>query len=175
MGTYYLTRSGNSQLRDANEANPTADNGSLTDWLHADEFVLYTQVCVSASTCNKAADGASFKLQFDVDGAESWADVASGQAVAPGTGTTLVDDTEPGTERISTPPSSCGGAVAEIWENEGDNLCPNSGTTAATASEDWHEIAWALDPALAGGVVLTTVTDVIGYSAFLGLGAWYLL
>jgi magnesium transporter len=32
-----------------------------------------------------------------------------------------------------------------------------------------------IDPALAGGVVLTTVTDVIGYSAFLGLGAWYLL
>jgi len=32
-----------------------------------------------------------------------------------------------------------------------------------------------IDPALAGGVVLTTVTDVVGYSAFLGLGAWYLL
>ena len=32
-----------------------------------------------------------------------------------------------------------------------------------------------VDPALAGGVVLTTVTDVIGYSAFLGLGALFLL
>jgi magnesium transporter len=32
-----------------------------------------------------------------------------------------------------------------------------------------------VDPALAGGVVLTTVTDVIGYSAFLGLGAAFLL
>jgi magnesium transporter len=32
-----------------------------------------------------------------------------------------------------------------------------------------------IDPALAGGVVLTTVTDVIGYAVFLGLGAWYLL
>jgi magnesium transporter len=32
-----------------------------------------------------------------------------------------------------------------------------------------------VDPALAGGVVLTTVTDVIGYSAFLGLGAFFLL
>jgi magnesium transporter len=32
-----------------------------------------------------------------------------------------------------------------------------------------------VDPALAGGVVLTTVTDVIGYSAFLGLGAALLL
>jgi len=32
-----------------------------------------------------------------------------------------------------------------------------------------------IDPALAGGVVLTTVTDVVGYAAFLGLGAWYLL
>lgn len=32
-----------------------------------------------------------------------------------------------------------------------------------------------IDPALAGGVVLTTVTDVIGYAAFLGLGAAILL
>jgi len=32
-----------------------------------------------------------------------------------------------------------------------------------------------VDPALAGGVVLTTVTDVIGYTAFLGLGAAFLL
>jgi magnesium transporter len=32
-----------------------------------------------------------------------------------------------------------------------------------------------IDPALAGGVVLTTVTDVVGYMAFLGLGAAYLL
>ena len=32
-----------------------------------------------------------------------------------------------------------------------------------------------IDPALAGGVVLTTVTDVIGYMAFLGLGAAILL
>ena len=32
-----------------------------------------------------------------------------------------------------------------------------------------------VDPALAGGVVLTTVTDVIGYAAFLGLGATFLL
>ncbi len=32
-----------------------------------------------------------------------------------------------------------------------------------------------IDPAIAGGVVLTTVTDVIGYMAFLGLGAALLL
>jgi len=32
-----------------------------------------------------------------------------------------------------------------------------------------------IDPALAGGVVLTTVTDVIGYMAFLGLGGAFLL
>ncbi|HSG58483.1 MAG TPA: magnesium transporter [Woeseiaceae bacterium] len=32
-----------------------------------------------------------------------------------------------------------------------------------------------IDPALAGGVVLTTVTDVVGYAAFLGLGAILLL
>ena len=32
-----------------------------------------------------------------------------------------------------------------------------------------------VDPALAGGVVLTTVTDVVGYIAFLGLGAIFLM
>lgn len=32
-----------------------------------------------------------------------------------------------------------------------------------------------IDPALAGGVVLTTVTDVVGYMTFLGLGALFLL
>jgi len=32
-----------------------------------------------------------------------------------------------------------------------------------------------IDPALAGGVVLTTVTDVVGFVAFLGLGTAFLL
>jgi magnesium transporter len=32
-----------------------------------------------------------------------------------------------------------------------------------------------IDPALAGGVVLTTVTDVVGFMAFLGLATIYLL
>jgi len=32
-----------------------------------------------------------------------------------------------------------------------------------------------IDPALAGGVVLTTITDVVGYMSFLGLGAIFLL
>jgi len=32
-----------------------------------------------------------------------------------------------------------------------------------------------IDPALAGTVLLTTVTDVIGFVAFLGLGTWYLV
>ena len=32
-----------------------------------------------------------------------------------------------------------------------------------------------IDPALAGTVLLTTVTDVVGFIAFLGLGTWYLV
>jgi magnesium transporter len=32
-----------------------------------------------------------------------------------------------------------------------------------------------IDPAIAGGVVLTTVTDVVGYMVFLGLGAALLI
>jgi magnesium transporter len=30
-----------------------------------------------------------------------------------------------------------------------------------------------IDPALAGGVVLTTITDVVGFFAFLGLAAYF--
>lgn len=33
----------------------------------------------------------------------------------------------------------------------------------------------SIDPAIAGGVVLTTVTDIVGYVSFLGLGSLYLL
>jgi magnesium transporter len=32
-----------------------------------------------------------------------------------------------------------------------------------------------IDPALAGSVLLTTITDVVGFMAFLSLGTWYLL
>ncbi|WP_324293556.1 magnesium transporter, partial [Vibrio parahaemolyticus] len=32
-----------------------------------------------------------------------------------------------------------------------------------------------IDPAVAGSVVLTTVTDVVGFFAFLGLGAIFLI
>jgi magnesium transporter len=32
-----------------------------------------------------------------------------------------------------------------------------------------------VDPALAGGVVLTTVTDCVGFAALLGLGTWFLM
>ena len=34
---------------------------------------------------------------------------------------------------------------------------------------------WGADPAVASAVFLTTITDVIGFSCFLGLGAWILL
>jgi magnesium transporter len=36
---------------------------------------------------------------------------------------------------------------------------------------DYFEI----DPAIASGVFVTTVTDVVGFFAFLGLAAWWLL
>jgi len=34
---------------------------------------------------------------------------------------------------------------------------------------------WGADPAVASTVFLTTVTDVVGFFCFLGLGAWILL
>ncbi|WP_395377256.1 magnesium transporter [Marinicella sp. W31] len=33
----------------------------------------------------------------------------------------------------------------------------------------------SIDPAIAGGVVLTTVTDIVGYVSFLGFGSWFLM
>jgi magnesium transporter len=35
--------------------------------------------------------------------------------------------------------------------------------------------AWGIDPALAGGVILTTVTDVVGFMSFLGLATLFYL
>ncbi|MHA1108513.1 MAG: magnesium transporter, partial [Alphaproteobacteria bacterium] len=32
-----------------------------------------------------------------------------------------------------------------------------------------------IDPAIASGVILTTVTDVVAFAAFLGLAAWFLV
>jgi magnesium transporter len=32
-----------------------------------------------------------------------------------------------------------------------------------------------IDPALSGSVILTTVTDVVGFMSFLGLASWLLL
>jgi magnesium transporter len=32
-----------------------------------------------------------------------------------------------------------------------------------------------VDPAIASGVILTTVTDVVAFAAFLGLAAWFLI
>jgi len=32
-----------------------------------------------------------------------------------------------------------------------------------------------IDPALAGTVILTTLTDVIGFATFLGLGTYFLM
>ena len=32
-----------------------------------------------------------------------------------------------------------------------------------------------IDPALAGGVIVTTITDVVGFFAFLGLANYYLV
>jgi magnesium transporter len=34
---------------------------------------------------------------------------------------------------------------------------------------------FGIDPALAGSVLMTTVTDVVGFMAFLGLGTLFLL
>jgi len=34
---------------------------------------------------------------------------------------------------------------------------------------------WGADPAIASAVFLTTITDVVGFFCFLGLGAWILL
>jgi magnesium transporter len=36
-------------------------------------------------------------------------------------------------------------------------------------------VRFKIDPALSGSVILTTVTDVVGFVAFLGLGTLFLL
>lgn len=74
-------------------------------------------------------------------------------------------------------------AVAYLWFGD-----PRIGTVIAAAMSINLVVAAAagfviplalkrmgIDPALAGGVVLTTITDVVGYMSFLGLGAAFLL
>jgi magnesium transporter len=34
--------------------------------------------------------------------------------------------------------------------------------------------AMSIDPALAGSVILTTITDIVGFVSFLGLATWLL-
>lgn len=75
------------------------------------------------------------------------------------------------------------GAVAVIWFDDGRlglivglALIINLVVAALTgASIPLLLKKLSIDPAIAGGVVLTTVTDVVGFIAFLGLGTIFLL
>jgi hypothetical protein len=150
MTTLYIDDQEASRLYDANEANPSAENGDFTDWQTGDEFVLVVQVGLRigpAEACNKAAAATTLKLQFSEDGG-SFGDVATGQAIAPGSSTTLVHN-DPTVQRISTAvPAGCTGAFSAGLEVEGVSpLQTGSGITIA--SGDWTEVHFACDPALA--------------------------
>ena len=145
MGTYYIDHCNASKLYDANEANPSAENGSFVDWSVDDEFILALQVLYD-DACNKATVGSQFKLQFSEDGG-GWQDVAADTAIAWGTNTSLVDDAA-GTQKItSATPAGCSGSFEGANENEGDNTLPDSGTIAVGTAENWREFHWALNPA----------------------------
>ena len=144
MGTYYIDYHNASKLYDANEANPSAENGSFVDWDTANEFILAVQVLYD-EVCNKATVGSQFKLQFSEDGG-GWVDVGAATAIAWGTSTTLVDDAA-GTQKITVAvPAGCSGSFEGADENEGDNTLPDSGTIAVGTAENWRELHWALNP-----------------------------
>ncbi|EDM56753.1 transcriptional regulator, DeoR family [Vibrio parahaemolyticus AQ3810] len=75
-----------------------------------------------------------------------------------------------------------GGAIAipteVIHEELSSNVSTRKLSLAAAASGTLIPFTlkkFNIDPAVAGSVVLTTVTDVVGFFAFLGLGAIFLI
>ena len=148
MGTYYITTHGSSVLLDANEGNPSAVNGSFTEWSPGDKFILAVIVFYN-TLCNKATDGCQLKLQFAEDGGE-FGDVGAGTAIAwcADADTSLTDDAE-GTQRVGsgTPAAQCDSGYGTAWENAEDNTLPDSGADMIIAQEQWLETHWALNPA----------------------------
>lgn len=132
-------------LLDANEANPSAENGSFTGWDTAAEFILAVLVNYY-DPCNKSTDAAQLRIDFSEDGG-AWTPVAAGQAIAPGSSTTLVNGNSP-TQRITTnvPSAYCGSG----WSNAGKEVeGTNTSASFSLGSETWTEVYFALDPALA--------------------------
>lgn len=155
MTTYYQTRHGGySRLGNSDHTGQTADNGNKTGWVIGDVFILYSQLVVSRTGCDKTGVGGQIKLRFSKDGG-AWTDVGAATEIswAADADTSLDDDTT-GTSQIATNASGCSGAVDTVYENAADNTVPDSGTTGNTASEAWHEIQWGLDTdnATAGSV-----------------------
>ena len=140
MGTYYIDQLDGSQLRDANEANPTAENGSLTNWPIGDSFVLCTGI--SYNTCNKATVLCQLKLQFAIDGG-AFNDVGPTTEISFDATTTLVDG-DPSVQRITTSINlNCTSGFLAGYECEGDNLPP----VYATGLGNYSEFHWALNTA----------------------------
>ena len=59
-----------------------SENGSVTDWDTADEFVLCVAIYFG-SACNKATDNEQIKIEYRKDGG-SWTAVSSGNDIQPG-------------------------------------------------------------------------------------------
>lgn len=131
-----------SRIGVADESSFYAENGSVTEWNLTDEFIY----CVSvhyADPCNKNTNSFQLKLQYSEDGG-AWTDVASGNAMQPGTGTTLVQGNNV-TQRITTntPIAFCtSGFATSPLEVEGNT---NSNSTTV-AGQTWTEVHFAVDP-----------------------------
>ena len=137
MGTYYIDTSSGSMLLDANEANPTAENGSFTNWQKGDDFILVT--AISYSTCNKTTVACSFKLQFSKNGG-AWTDVGAATEISYPADTTLVDGAD-SVQRVTTNVNSlCTSGYQVGRESEGDNVVVAFATTLRYHSD----IHWAL-------------------------------
>ena len=140
-----------SQLRDANEANPSAENGSFADWAASSHFVLCVLVYYGVDACNKSCTSAHYKLQWSDDAGSSWHDVAAATAIAPSDSThTTLQNGATVTQRITVnvPAAACSGG----YEATGVEVAGTATSNFVdSTSEHYCEIHWALDPALADG------------------------
>lgn len=133
-----------SRLYDANEANPSAENGDFTDWDIADEFILCCCIWYYPAA-NQPTDAEQVKVQFSEDGGD-WTDVGAGQAIAPGSNTTLTNGSSV-TQRITVNVPS---AAANGFEASGVEVEGTGTSNSITIGDEYYtEVHFALDPALA--------------------------
>ena len=135
MGTFSTQ---GSRIANSSGAWQAICDTDVADWSKSNEFI----VAIVATTNTHGGQSSSFKLQWGVGQAPvAWNDLTGTGAMKFGTGTSLVDCTQPCASL-----SGCNGgeAVTDSHESENDGTTP---ILTATAKNDLIEAQFAVNPA----------------------------